>query len=385
MTQIPGLWYPPLPHPNLIQANGLINPSAYSAQIVDATNERLALIGHVRFEDRLASAKTLSSAGGKIHVKISSATFSNAGTTLHVGVQDVESAGAAPPARPDGTYDVYGAYVGGTDTISTSNFQSFPMETGSKSIANGDLIAIQILMVTRGGTDAVSVVGASLNTNPSHYPLCVGSADGSTWGVGQWNMVLYIEFDDGTFGFIDGAPCVDTAADVGYITASSNPDEYGLIFTAPMSGYVDALGYMGAFVSAGDGSDMKLGLFSDPLGTPVELASRTIYGDEVNNTTTNASFKTAILATPAYVHKGQKLCVSVRATSTGSVYMARLSFSSASLRSVTGIHDTTMSLGERDGASGAFTETTTKLFLTFMRYCSVGEMGSASMNIGGFH
>ena len=72
-------------------------------------------------------------------------TFANGSTDLRVGVQDVAS------GAPDGTYDVYATYTGGTDTITNSALHRKAMTSGTKTIANGAIVAIGHTMVTRGG------------------------------------------------------------------------------------------------------------------------------------------------------------------------------------------------------------------------------------------
>ena len=68
--------------------------------------------------------------------------FSNGSTNLRIGLQDVTPA----TGFEDGTFDVYADLVGGTDTIAEDVILATPMESGTKTVTHGDLLAIAIEM-----------------------------------------------------------------------------------------------------------------------------------------------------------------------------------------------------------------------------------------------
>lgn len=393
MINIPGSgwWFPDrFPYASLLNNTNVIHTTGgWSAQTVDAVGEGVALIGRVHIQGRPSGTKTISSAGGKIAIAVNSATFANAGTTLRIGLQGLESAGAAPPARPDGTWSAYKDMVGGTDTFNaygTNGLTEIAMASGTKSLSHGDVVCVVALMTARGGTDTVSFTANNTPNNAAcnDYPICDTTANsGTSWGAASWLPQIAFIFDDGTLGRIEGTAVRHKGSYV-YSTASSNPDEYGLIFTAPVTGLVDAICTASAFVYGNDAADTKFSLFKNPLsGSPVELASVTVPGDEISNGSGAECYRTVLFSTPVEVVQGQQYCVAVRATSTSSIMHSWMEFASADKLFWSGIYDSTMSYGQRDGGSGAFTQDTTKVFDGRIRYCAIAEVGAASINIGG--
>lgn len=364
-----------------MNATGLIS-SVYGYQTLDAANEGIDLIGRVFINGRPTSAKTISSAGGKLYAVLSG-TFANAGTTLRFGVQDIETAGAAPPPRGDGTFDVYGDLVGGTDTLAgASAFTSVTMSSGSKSITHGDIIAIRLQAQSRGGTDAPTYKVWGLRGTPQGYPLTTTISSVPAYTAVGTLPVFWMLFDDGTVGWIENTFPYANVVEYDYITSASNPDEYGLIFTAPVTGWVDAL-YAHCGCPSADGTVLKLTLYSDPTGTPTALATGSLYGDELGQGAAVEVPFSVVLSTPVKVTKGARYCVAVRSTTTsGNILLYRPQFASDNEQIASGIFTVDMTRGTRDGETGAFTETARKPPFYGIRYCAIEEPGRATLALG---
>lgn len=238
-----------------------------TSSTLDAAGEALHFSGQV-FLAAGAGSKTLSSAGGKIHYRSSTTTFSSASTTFRVGVQDVSSVDG-PPGRGDGTYDVYGEFVGGTDSIASIATVSVPMESGSKTISHGDKISIVFEMTARGGSDSVTIYRTLNAENLCQFPVTTTYLS-AAWARASGSAVCCIEFDDGTFGWLFGSVIFSTAAQTQtFNSTSGTADEYGLAIYSPVPIAVDGA-Y--AFIQPGTtGADFEMCLYSDAFGASPTL------------------------------------------------------------------------------------------------------------------
>jgi len=243
--------------------------SSGSAVALNASGESRALVGYVHLSDRSGS-HTISAAGsGKIYWNTATGNvFADAGTELRVGLQDVSG------DLEDGTFDVYEARIGGTDTVTNNAIMVSTMTSGTKTLSQGDLVAIVVEMVTRGGSDAVGVdtVAHRLFSGATIVPW--GSVDTGTLTRVAAGMVATIEFDDGTFGWIDPFPLL-LNLQAGFGTTAFNqtstPDEYAAIIRVPVAMTVTAFGLSVGSVGSADTFEMIF--YTDPLGTPVAAAT----------------------------------------------------------------------------------------------------------------
>jgi len=349
ITGMSNLWIPAQP---------LMQPPVSGAAdiLMDASGEGCQFIGRVFLPARTGS-KTISSAGGKLHwiCGATTITFADAGTALRIGIQDMSATGQ--PGRGDGTFDVYADLVGGTDTLTAVTFTSTAMESGTKTITHGDLVAVCWDMSARGGADAVRVRYCS-GVQTSGYPYVVGVTAGPAYsGVTQSLPIVIIEFDDGTFGFIDGGWSTSTpalSAAVSFNTGST-PDEYAQIFELPFPATVDALM---VYVSAsGATNDYEAILYSDPLGSPTAVETLTIDAAQLR---TSASIcNTFTLTTPRALTANTKYAVAVRPTSANSVGISTYDVAAAGHW---GGHSLGANcyIGSRSNQTGAFSATTTQ-------------------------
>ena len=350
LVSIPqGLWYPwsPIEYASSVGALATV-------RTMDAAAEGVAFIGHVYINGRPAGAKTFSSSGGKIHWRSGAVTFANAGTSIDVGVQDVDTT-TGQPARSDGTFDVSGTLVGGTDTIAATSLITTSMETGSKSITHGDLIAICLLMTARGWADSVVVQGVTYSAGNMWRPTISFVASGAWTELTSSQPIAVIEFDDGTLGhfFMHGqmtgmyvAATSETYAD------ATNPDERGMLFQVPWQCKIDALAAKFSVASATT-SDFTMSLYATPLGTPSALDSVAIPAESLGNTTTANPFIRG-LASEIQLEANTDYMLALRATGAGNIGHNLITLADAGHR-IFFPGGTTVRKGTRDGGSGAFT------------------------------
>jgi hypothetical protein len=249
--------------------------SLSEANVVGVGNRTLAaagnevfVIGRILLSSGPGTSKLISSAGGKIFLRIGSAvTWANAGTTLRCGIQDLDAAGLN-----DLTFDVYDELVPGTDTVTASTIQTITMSTGSKTIADGDQVAIGVRMTTRAGADSVTIAGITGGWAAEIAVSPYGSFGGAT--IASNVPQATVMFDDGTLGTIRWLDLTSAGvANVAAFGSASTPDEYAATFQVPYKCAIDGAAFFHGSLARTD--DFELILYSDPLGTPVAISTAT--------------------------------------------------------------------------------------------------------------
>jgi hypothetical protein len=315
---------------------------------LNAATDKLAFIGYAYIDGRAAS-KTISAAGGgSISFRTGTVTFANGSTSVTVGIQDVDATNG-PPVQPDGSFDVASAaLVGGGGGITTAAWNTITMTggSGSKTIAQGDLIAVVIDMTARGGADSV-VINSGIPT-AYQLPACVEFAGAWTDRASAPNCL--ITFDDGTLGIIDsGMPFTNISTEL--YADSDNPDERGMIFQVPFECKVDGL-MVRALRASGTTSDATLTLYETPTGTPASLAAVTVLADQLAGS--SAGFITANLASEITLAANTDYCLAFRATGAGQIGPAICTFANEAYRTFLP-GGTTLAKATRNNGSGAFT------------------------------
>jgi hypothetical protein len=206
----------------------------YTYNAMDANGESVAGIGQIFLEGGAAGGTKTISNVGKIYWKTAGSTFANAGTNVRVGLQDVSTT----TGLEDGTFDVYQDLVGGTDTIAANSVIITTMDTGTKTITHGDVVAVCVEMTTRGGVDTINVIRES---NPvgigSGLPYATGDT-GTLSKTGNNIPIFLIEFDDGTLGWFNPGHYLvgnlyATSQSTIDFSNGSTPDEYAAVFKVP--------------------------------------------------------------------------------------------------------------------------------------------------------
>jgi hypothetical protein len=200
-------------------------------------------------------------------------TLANAGTTLKVGLAAVDTTNG-PPTRAVNvadviTFDVSKSYTSAAAPTATAWIESVP-GAGTKTIANGDLVAFCVQMTARGGADAVNVqteqvLGGTARPAVTDFTGAAYSNKGNLPNA-------VITFSDGVLGYFYGGYVASVGLTSQAWNNTSGTKEYGNLLQFPFP--CKAYGIFGAMSFNGD---TDLILYSDPLGTP--FAEKTISVD----------------------------------------------------------------------------------------------------------
>lgn len=332
----------------------LFNPNP-SPATMDAAGESTSYIGKVYLEAGSGS-KTISAAGGgRIMWQAGTVTFNDSGTTLRVGINDVGATGVE-----DGTHDVYKDLVGGTDVITASSPHFATMGTGTKTLNHGDVIAIVIEMVSRGGSDTVQANGSSPNGGffgQGLFPYRANDTGAGPTKTAVGPVGAAIEFDDGTLGWIDPfCPIPSNATTTITFGSSSTPDEYAAVFKLPFKFTARAAIFNLGFIASTDTFDIVV--YSDPEGTPAVVQTITVNPALVGATGySSAYFHITQFTTPITFNPDTWYAVAVRPTSTNTIQIGHISLGSGNKK-----YKRALPFGEnikfsgRTNQTGAFTE-----------------------------
>lgn len=203
-----------------------VRPDAFSANmLIDATGEKAAAIGSVWTPNR--GSKNIT----RIQFPFGAVTKAG-GSALTLSLQDVDTANAF---RPDGGADQTVAIANADAAFLSNTWYRSGALSATRTVAFGDLVAVVLEYDGGGRLGADSVVWSQLLRSGEVLSRGAGNAlFTSSWAIGQ-HPVIVLEFDDGTFGTLDGASIAKTLSTLAY-KSDSSPDEHALVINpvAPM-------------------------------------------------------------------------------------------------------------------------------------------------------
>jgi len=281
----------------------------------NASGESLGVVGHVRIAGN-ATGKVLSAAGsGKILWQTAAVTFATAGSTFRVGIQDVDLA----TGLEDGTFDVFKEYVQGTDTITANAYNVATMSSGTKTLSDGDLIAIVAEMPVRNGADSVAIGGSitGVVTNASVLGFPYGTVDtGALTKINANMLYAFIQFDDGTVGWILGASMIRNIQTAQAFNSGSTPDEYCATFSPTFKMQISGISVQASGIATTD--NFEVILYTDPYGTPSATITLTPDPDVLGAAASSNSLHIYHI-TPTTLTVGTVYGVALRPTTTNSI------------------------------------------------------------------
>jgi hypothetical protein len=255
---------------------GMVSMGTLVSTTLDAANEAHIVVGQIFTED--GASHTINTTGSSsLGWRSGATTFANASTTVKVGLAAVDTA-TGPPARASNStnvvnFDVSKSMVGGGGGITTTSWQEHAPDTGSKTIANGDLIAFAIQMTARAGADSVLVSAVSSHSGNQTQMPTVTEYTGGSYSAGSGLLPnVVITFSDGALGFFFGGWVASVGSTTQTWNSSSGTKEYGNFFQMPVPAKIHGL-----IINCTIGGNTDVILYSDPLGTPV--AEKTISVD----------------------------------------------------------------------------------------------------------
>lgn len=263
--------------PSLFGIGQIAAPAMSSVGLMDATNEGLIVVGRIITAD--GGSHTLDTTGSSsIGWRSAAVTFANGATVVKVGLAAVDTA-TGPPGRAANAANVVTFDVNATHTgsgITTTAWQTSVPTAGTKTIANGDLVAFAIQMTNRAGVDSVIIsMPAGLAV---HRPAITAYISATYAGQSAYPNIL-ITFSDGTLGWFQGGDIASTILTTTYNSGSS-PNEYGQLYSLPVPVKVHGL-----YAVVDPDADFDMVLYSDPLGTPVAEKTASVDANTVATTT----------------------------------------------------------------------------------------------------
>jgi hypothetical protein len=350
LISLPGQMAVPI-GPSLF-ANPLAAPGN-SNTVLDAALEAQIMIGQIVTAD--GASHTIDTSGSSnIQWRAGTVTFANAGTSVKVGIGAVDTANG-PPGRAVNvadliTFDVSKTLTGGGGGITTAAWQTHVPDSGSKTIANGDLVALSVQMITRGGADVVNVQFVN-SSGGAHLPEVTDFTGGAYSNNALGFPDAIITFSDGTLGYFFGTTVQSSVSSRTY-NSSSSPSEYGQLFSLPF-----AVRVSGLYGWVDPDGDFDLVLYSDPLGTPVAQRTASFDANWVSSSATKRL--EALFATPYDIPANTPFALVVKPAGT-SITISYKTLANAAHRIVDpwGLSGYGVS---RSGGSGAFANANSSL------------------------
>lgn len=347
-------------------------PFSSAAMLLDATGEKASCIGFVRWAD--GGSHTIDTSGSSAigwYGSTGTAVFDDAGSTMDIGLQGIGTGG--PAAQPDGTFTVYRTATAASNstpsmtTLSSWHSLSMVGGTGSKTLADGDPVAVVWDFTNRAGSDAVVITPTTgMPSIGTTLPVCNAYVGGAWGGNGVGNTPnITLTASDGTVGILDFQGGVGTISSVNW-SDSNNPDERGLIFQVSQDLMIDGYGCSLRIASAS--SDGTLSLIENAESSRNALESYSFDAAQLNIINSEKPFLKP--CAPRLLRRGIDYCVALRATSTGDVRFQTMTLPHADFRAFfpggTSLRSVTANGGGNFGSSS-----TTLMYPFFVRIARV--------------
>ncbi|MCC8976347.1 hypothetical protein [Bradyrhizobium brasilense] len=291
-------------------ARSLLGPLPYvvpsvgfNANFMTGNGNETYIIGRMRTSD--GNSHTIDTTGSSaIGWRNIGCVFSSGTTVLNVGLAAVDTTNGSPgrPVNSGGTttFDVVCAHTtAGTKPGNNAWTASVPT-TGSKTIADGDLVAFAVQYSALGGSDFCQVAyGRAAGNNSVLFPF-VGTYQGSFSGVQGSVPGIIVVFNDGAIGYFDASDVVSVYNNQNW-NNTSGTKEFGQLYQMPFPMKV-----CGMYAYMSGSGDLNFNLYSDPLGTPVAQVSHA-YTNKISVTTGNPAWLYDYFPTPYNVAANQPI------------------------------------------------------------------------------
>jgi hypothetical protein len=231
-------------------------PAFATTGLIDATGEKYAVSGNVWFPARTGT-KNIS------RVQFRWGTIVKAGgSALTISLQDVNLS-AGPPMQPDETQDQTVAVANADAAFLSNTWYRSGTFNANRTVTYGDRLSVVVEYDGSGrlGADSVIITGitASASTSPFLTAVAALKTSGS-WGIpGNSFPLIVLEFDDGTFGTLEGAAVASAIASNAVNSGTAVSDEYALVINFPFACKVDGL-WVSVFCAVG--ADFEVLLYS---------------------------------------------------------------------------------------------------------------------------
>lgn len=296
---------------------------APTSVVQDAAKEAVIMYGQIITDD--GASHTINTTGSSSLGWLAGAvTFANAGSTFLVGLATVDAA-SGPAGRATNvadviTFSVSKSMTGGGGGVTASAWNTHVPDTGTMTIAHGDLVAFCTQMTARGGAaDAINTVtGSGVVTVPR--PSVTGFVGGSYSAAGTFPNAI-ITFSDGHLGWFFGGYVFLTAS-TSQSFNNTGTREYGNFFQLPFPMKV-----YGLYTACNVAGDTDFVLYSDPLGTPA--AEKTVSVDLNTIGVSQNRYSAYLFSSPYSTTTSQPLTAAVKPSSATSVSFPYKTYSAA--------------------------------------------------------
>lgn len=248
------------------RAGAYVLANSTTTATIDAVNEALITIGQIWTDD--GGTHTINTTGfSMLGWRTNNITFVDAGTTVKVGLASVDTANG-PPARAVNsggviTFNASRSIAGNSGGITGNAWQNHVPDSGTMTVANGDLVAFCIQMTARGGVDLINVGGVPQPFNSVIFP-CVTSYLSSVYANAATLPNARIRFSDGVRGYFVGSALQNGALISTTFNSGSATKEYGNVLALPFPVRIHGIvGYMTL------NGPVDFVLYSDPYINPV--------------------------------------------------------------------------------------------------------------------
>jgi hypothetical protein len=340
------------------------NPPAFQSQmLIDATGEKVAFCGYVWFSSRTGSKNIT-----RIQFRFGNITKAG-GSALTLSLQDASTTTA--PLQPDETQDQTVA-VANSAIVANTWIRSNAL-SATRQVSFGDLLCVvwEFDGAGRLGSDSIvistlSIPAASLSNGQMVPTLKTSGA----WATQSAVPLLVLEFDDGTYGTLNGCVPYSALGSPHYGSTTAVSDEYALPFTVPVPCKIDALW---AEISLdGTTSDYELILYN---GTTV-IEAITVKGVQSGGTG-SSRHQERLLTVERELQPGNTYYVSVRPTTSNQLGILYFDVADANFLSLTGVGSEASFTTRADQGSWA-AATTTRRFVAGVRISSL-DNGAGGM------
>lgn len=326
-------------------------PSLSTTLLIDATGEKVAMIGRVWFKERTGT-KDITKVGFRF-----GAVTKAGGSALTVSLQDVSL--TASPLQPDEVQDQTVAIANANASFASNTWIQTGALSASRTVSVGDLLAVVVEYDGAGRLGADSVVISSIAASSSILQSAPALKT-AAWAEVTTIANVVLEFTDGTFGTLSGAlpfSALNTEAFNSGTTAGAGGDERGTAFQFPYPVTVEG-GYV-TIALAGTSSDFDVVLYS---GTTA-LATCSVDANATSSTGGRLCYFD--FATPQALSANTTYRLAIKPTTVNNVTIYSLDLADANHRQAWG-GGVNWAYTVRTDA-GAWTDTTTRRALLGLR------------------
>lgn len=211
-----GLWIPAM-WPAIDLA-----PALSGVLVMDASAEKVGLVGRVYTKDGAGATKSLTGVGFMFGAVTKSGLLT---TDIQVALQDVSLTTGDPDGTDDQTVLVGNAQI----TANTWREVTFG---AARTVTHGDLLSVVFTFSLFVALDSVVINSLTNTASQGTINNCYADLDTGAWAKQTRQPIIVLIFGDGTYGTLDGAHVGMTYTATTFNSGSA-ADELALWFTVP--------------------------------------------------------------------------------------------------------------------------------------------------------